>query len=98
MAQQLTVDGNTVDGVGHRLLMAAGQVDRYRQDLERGLGTTPNAWGRDDEFARKFVAEYRPGHDEVLEGTKNLARLLNDMGEHVRTTHRSFGSVEHHNT
>ncbi|GAA1390761.1 WXG100 family type VII secretion target [Catellatospora chokoriensis] len=98
MARLLKVDTGAVDGVGHRLLMAGSQVDAHRQNLERGLGATPNAWGRDDEFARKFAEQYRPGHDEVLEGTRNLARLLSDMGEHVRTTGKFFGAVEHDNT
>ncbi|GIF96934.1 WXG100 family type VII secretion target [Catellatospora citrea] len=98
MARQLKVDPGTVDGIGHRLLMAGSQVDLHRQDLERGLGATASAWGRDDEFARKFVEQYRPGRDEVLEGTRNLAQLLTDMGHHVRTTRRFLGAVEHDNT
>ncbi|MEU7821669.1 hypothetical protein [Catellatospora sp. NPDC049133] len=94
MARQLKVDGGVINGVSSRLVAVGDEVAGAREKLVSGINALGQPWGRDDEFARKFVAEYGKGRDEVVEGSANLAALLKNMGEHIKRSGRSFGTVE----
>lgn len=94
MAEKLEVEGGVVSSLSARLTAAGNKAEAARTQLLRGGDALNTPWGRDDEFARKFSAEYLPGREEVLKGTEDVAGFLKGMGAHLRASEESFSSVE----
>ncbi|MFI7608306.1 hypothetical protein ACIBTV_24600 [Micromonospora sp. NPDC049366] len=94
MAEKLEVDGRVVGSLSARLTAAGNKAEAARLKLLHGGDALGTPWGRDDELARKFSAEYLPGRDEVVKGTESVAGFLKGLGAHLRASGESFSSVE----